>query len=627
MAGNLKAHPALLSLYAARLPGLTKRDGKFWAKCIFHQEKTASLTVGTDDHGEFVFHCFGCGEGGDTIAFVQKSDGISFQKAKELVEKATGGNWEETKKKSDAIFAKLELESVPLKRYKLEDYVKFEIQLFESQEAQDWLFTERGITYDTARKLHFGYCKDLSQINSKPSQSFEPIKEKGWIITPALENNEVVCIEARSMVEKTFARKTGMDNKVLFGVDFISWDEPIYVVEGHFDQAIMLQAGYRVVSLPSSSVKLTPQMRDMLMTAQVVILAGDNDGGSGTDAMLKLWNELQERTYRLIWPKKMKDANETFLKHCERDIDKFKSLVENLTLQAYANPVPGIKSIQDILRNDQSESAEKREDRFKFGLTPLDKMANIFPGSVVYLSAASTGTGKTQITLQETLKAARKDNAVVLNYQTQLQGEEIGQIVTANLLAVERNDIKREDRLEAAKRLKGVQYYVGHDPGLSNSDAVLDLIESGIRRVGANIVVLDLINDIFGGDTQEIRAQQKAMRRIKVMAQKYLTVFFVIGQPRKVDPKNVGKPIDIYDAKGSETFVSEADVVFYMYRQPVKDMTETTEDRLSPEVQIRCMKARSKGKGSAFCKLFFLGKIATFREIIHVEEIDKMFSI
>lgn len=626
---DIKAHPAVLGIYAARLPGIQKRNGEYWAKCIFHPDKNPSLSI-TRKNNEFLFHCFGCGLGGDVIQFLELSDKISFTEAKKLVEKVTGGNWDEAKKLADATFHKLEIEdSVPKKRYTLEEYAKFEIALYESKEAQDWLFTERGITYDTARKLHFGYFKDLDTFSKLPAgktrdPNLERIAKQGWIVTPAVEGEEVVCIEARSMAEKNFVRKSGMDYKVLTGVDFISVEEPIYVVEGRFDQAIMVQAGYRAVSLPNAGAKLTPDQRDLLMTASMVILAGDNDGGVGTDAMIKLHAELQERTFRLVWPREAKDANGTFLGACGRDLEAFRKVVDHLTLKGISNPLPGIKSIQDILKNDQSESAESRTDRFQFSMKPMDKMANVFPGSVVYITAASTGSGKTQITLQETLRAAMKNNAVVLNYQTQLQGEEIGEIVTANLLAKDRNSINREDRLEAAKRLRGVQYYVGHNPSAGSSEEVLNLIEAGVRRVGANVIVIDLVHDICNMDKDEIKSQQRAMRRLKLMAQRFLAVVFVIGQPRKVDSKNVGKPMDIYDSKGSEAVVSESDVVFFMYREPIKNMTEETLDRLSPEVQIRCMKARSKGKGSAFAKVFFLGKIATFREIVPIEDPPKI---
>jgi hypothetical protein len=201
-----------------------------------------------------------------------------------------------------------------------------------------------------------------------------------------------------------------------------------------------------------------------------------------------------------------------------------------------------------------------------------------------------------------------------------MQDTEIGNIVTANLMAKDRNEIGKEDRLEAAKRLKNCLYYVGNNPNLNSMSEVLDLIEAGVRRVGATVVVLDHIHFICRNEKDEIKAQSVAMQRIKRMAQKYMLKFFVVGQPRKPPQKTQGKQIDIYDNKGSESIVSDSDVVFYLHREVIKNMTEETKDNLSPEVQIRCMKGRSRGKGAAMTKVFFLGKIATFREIIPVED-------
>ena len=49
-----------------------------FAKCPFHSEKTPSCKVYDGARG---YHCFGCGETGDIIAFVQKYFGISFNDA------------------------------------------------------------------------------------------------------------------------------------------------------------------------------------------------------------------------------------------------------------------------------------------------------------------------------------------------------------------------------------------------------------------------------------------------------------------------------------------------------------------------------------------------------------------
>lgn len=49
-------------------------DKKGFARCPFHNEKTASFRVYNDG----TFHCFGCGAHGDVITFVMKIQNISF---------------------------------------------------------------------------------------------------------------------------------------------------------------------------------------------------------------------------------------------------------------------------------------------------------------------------------------------------------------------------------------------------------------------------------------------------------------------------------------------------------------------------------------------------------------------
>jgi DNA primase len=55
--------------------------------CPFHDEKTPSFNV-RSTHG--TFHCFGCGEGGDVIAFVMKIDHLSFVESVERLAERVG---------------------------------------------------------------------------------------------------------------------------------------------------------------------------------------------------------------------------------------------------------------------------------------------------------------------------------------------------------------------------------------------------------------------------------------------------------------------------------------------------------------------------------------------------------
>ncbi|MEL6348977.1 MAG: DNA primase [Myxococcota bacterium] len=63
---------------------LKRKGSSLMGLCPFHQEKTPSFSVVPSKN---IFHCFGCNEGGDIFAFVQKTRGLSFYEAvKELGE-------------------------------------------------------------------------------------------------------------------------------------------------------------------------------------------------------------------------------------------------------------------------------------------------------------------------------------------------------------------------------------------------------------------------------------------------------------------------------------------------------------------------------------------------------------
>jgi len=61
--------------------------GKLKGLCPFHDEKTPSFNVNAANG---YFHCFGCGEGGDAIGFVQKIEGLSFREAIERLARQLG---------------------------------------------------------------------------------------------------------------------------------------------------------------------------------------------------------------------------------------------------------------------------------------------------------------------------------------------------------------------------------------------------------------------------------------------------------------------------------------------------------------------------------------------------------
>ncbi len=66
---------------------LKKSGRNFFGLCPFHSEKTPSFSVNPDKQ---IFHCFGCGAGGNAFAFVQKVEGVGFPEAVRVLARRAG---------------------------------------------------------------------------------------------------------------------------------------------------------------------------------------------------------------------------------------------------------------------------------------------------------------------------------------------------------------------------------------------------------------------------------------------------------------------------------------------------------------------------------------------------------
>ena len=75
----------LVAVIGERVP-VKQRGRDFWCCCPLHNEKTPSFKI---DPALQLWHCFGCGEGGDVFAFVMKTEDLSFPEAvRRLAERA-----------------------------------------------------------------------------------------------------------------------------------------------------------------------------------------------------------------------------------------------------------------------------------------------------------------------------------------------------------------------------------------------------------------------------------------------------------------------------------------------------------------------------------------------------------
>lgn len=606
----------MFKLYQERLSLI--RNGKgYKARCPFHDDKNPSFNLDFKD-GVWVWSCFPCVDssepksvsGGDIINFVQKYDKLDFKEAVRRVEDGISGSFEGKRRKIEDFF----------KPVLKQDYLtltpeffgkNFEVPFASSTEAQNWLLSERGITYETAKRLHFGYRQNLP---ASPENS--DVSDKGWLAIPCTdERGTVLSIEYRSIHRKAFQRQKNMDT-VLFNIGTIDPLDPVFVTEGKFDAAILEQHGFHAVSLPNATAKIAPDMKSKLLEAGCVILAGDSDE-TGTTVMERLWADLQERTFLLKWPVGMKDANQTFLEYCSRDPEKFKNLINDLVVKAKSIPMPNIYSLQEVMLSASEQSLMDHPYRLRFPWPSVDNMAILLPGSILFISATNTGQGKSTFVIDSTLYQSMKCDEVVLNYQCEMTPEEIATLAASHIAKADRNHLTRTEYERAAREMGDCKYYVGRNASLTKVNQVLDLVEDGIRCLGATVVVLDHIHFICRNESDEIKAQANAMQRIKNLADKYKVKFIVVGQPRKAVQKDKGKSLHITDMKGSESLTSDASAVMVIHRDyaKIKDPKSPLPDEYRPETMLALLKGRTKGDGNATTMLLFNGKLSTFSEL------------
>jgi hypothetical protein len=617
---QLKSDPGVLGIYSRRTK-LKKAGKDLIGKCCFHSESTPSLKITLFD-GVYIFKCFGCSEKGSVIEFVQKMDNVDFQGAVEIVRKELGKEFKQafsTTKRAQQVFKPIS-DDKPTITYTLEEYAKLEKALEESEEGKAWLIS-RGITYETAKASHVGFRQDVGKSAGEKNTD---IADKGWIAFPSIQNGVVSAIKYRSIIRKEYTKQSGMakgENTPLFPDDIVDPFEPVLLVEGELDQLVLQQAGFQTKSVQSSSNPLTSYNKEVLLESEYIILAGDNDT-VGEEYMNKAWSEIQERTFKLKWPDSLKDANDVFLIKCKGDIPTFQTLVKELMQKAKSEPISGVVNVQEAMLAGVRVDLENHPYRLHMPWKSMDKMANILPGSITYIFASQTGMGKSTL-LANILTDAALKGEVVLNYSSELSFDESANMIASHILRKDRNELTKEDYIKAAKKMEGSRFYIGYDPDLQKANDILDLIEEAVRRLGAGTVALDHIHHAVRNEYDTIKAQENAMRRIKSLATKYRLKWINIGQPRKANQQTRGKLVMISDSKGSESIISDSDVVFAMHREltEISDPNSPPTEPFEPLTDIHLLKGRSQGKGKAFTQLMFDGKTCTYYEIDRTDSI------
>ena len=168
-----------------------KRVGNSYkGKCPFHNEKTASFTVSREKQ---LYHCFGCGAGGNVITFIMEMENLPFVEALKFL--ATRVNMvlpEKQNQQEDHQAYEKKKRLYELHREAANYYYKV---LKTNRPARQYLL-QRGISQETIREFGLGYaCEDWSRLT-------DFLTTKGFTMAEMLDSGLVLASENKRYYDR-----------------------------------------------------------------------------------------------------------------------------------------------------------------------------------------------------------------------------------------------------------------------------------------------------------------------------------------------------------------------------------------------------------------------------------------
>ncbi len=169
---------------------LKKNGGHYWGLCPFHKEKTPSFSVNPNLG---IYKCFGCGEGGDALTFIMKTQNKTFIEVVSELADRFGLEMPKSFHKSDSKELKDEMIRACTKAAEF-----YNLRLLKDKEPETTQVLEylsgRGITKDIIEKYHLGLApKSFATFYKKFRNEFsEDVMEKAGLIIKTREGDEYI---------------------------------------------------------------------------------------------------------------------------------------------------------------------------------------------------------------------------------------------------------------------------------------------------------------------------------------------------------------------------------------------------------------------------------------------------
>ena len=316
--------------------------------CPFHNEKTPSFTV---SRSKGIFHCFGCGVGGDAITFIMKKENMNYVEAIHFLADKLGifldtGN----------VDKELYEHRKALLRINEEAKYYFFQQLLTYQLPKEYL-SKRGLNKSVVNKFMLGYAPDgfdnlLNYFKNK-NVKIEDLLELGLIkksanghlydayrnrlIFPITNNRkEVIGFGGRTLVDDRAKYINSPESivyhksKNLYGVTnfgSISKKDKVVIVEGYVDVISLYNYGidYCVASLGTALTKEQAKLISRYTKNIYLCYDGDSAGQSATQRAIEIFKEIDIQANVIELPEQL-DPDDYIKKYGK---ESFETLITN----------------------------------------------------------------------------------------------------------------------------------------------------------------------------------------------------------------------------------------------------------------------------------------------------------
>jgi DNA primase catalytic core len=290
---------------------LRRAGARYTGRCPFHEERTPSFSVNAADK---LYHCFGCGKGGDVITFVRETENLDFAGAVEwLAERfrvaieyeESSPQQEEARKRRDRLHALLDQATSFYERHLWETAAGAPVREY---------LAGRGLGEEICRAFRLGLSPGTGLAAKAREKGFTTEELRAAGLTNARGNDyfpqrlmfpladargRVVGFQARKLHEDDPLRGKYVNSPegelfhksaILYGLHLsraaIAKQERAVVVEGNTDVIALRQAGFEPVVASMGTALTGRQLKELQRLTRRLYLCFDSDA-AGEEATLR----------------------------------------------------------------------------------------------------------------------------------------------------------------------------------------------------------------------------------------------------------------------------------------------------------------------------------------------------